>query len=145
MGLRVWFLASLSGLRILRCYELWCRLQTWLGSGIAVAMASNCSSGLTPSLGTSICLRLGFKKTKKKGGCGGWVEKEKFPPTYGSLKVPIKFNYWLNMMFPEHQDRWLLLGRDSFLRTAWLFLQPPEAAGFRVPLESFKMNHLVHS
>ena len=31
-----------SGLRI-RCYcELWCRLQTWLRSGVAVA--SSCSS-----------------------------------------------------------------------------------------------------
>ena len=30
---RLWVqsLALLSGLRIQRCYELWCRLQTWLG------------------------------------------------------------------------------------------------------------------
>ena len=32
-------LASLSGLRIRRCHELWCRLQTRLGSRIAVAVA----------------------------------------------------------------------------------------------------------
>ena len=31
-------LASLSGLRIQRCCELWCRLQTQLRSGIAVAV-----------------------------------------------------------------------------------------------------------
>jgi len=31
--------ASLSGLRIQRCHELWCRSQTWLRSGTAVAMA----------------------------------------------------------------------------------------------------------
>ena len=31
-------LASLSGLRIQRYCELWCRLKTWLGSGIAVAV-----------------------------------------------------------------------------------------------------------
>jgi len=31
-------LASLSGLRIRRCRELWCRLQMWLGSGVAVAV-----------------------------------------------------------------------------------------------------------
>ena len=31
-------LASLSGLRIQRCCELCCSLQTWLGSGIAVAV-----------------------------------------------------------------------------------------------------------
>ena len=30
-------LASLSGLRILRCHELWCSLQRQLGSGVAVA------------------------------------------------------------------------------------------------------------
>ena len=32
-------LASLSGLRIQCCHELWYRSQTWLGSGIAVAVA----------------------------------------------------------------------------------------------------------
>ena len=38
---RLWVrsLASLSGLRILRCHELWCRLQMRLRSGIAVAVA----------------------------------------------------------------------------------------------------------
>ena len=39
MRLRVRSLASLSGLRIRYCRELWCRLQTWLGSGMAVAPA----------------------------------------------------------------------------------------------------------
>ena len=39
--MRLWVqsLASLSGLRIRRCHELWCRLQTWLESGVAVALA----------------------------------------------------------------------------------------------------------
>ena len=43
---------GLSGLRIRRCCELWCRLQMWLGSQVAVAMvqAGSCSSDLTPSL-----------------------------------------------------------------------------------------------
>ena len=38
-----------------------------LGSGVdvAVAQAGSCSSNLTPSLGTSICLRCGHKKKKK--------------------------------------------------------------------------------
>ena len=77
MRLRVQSLASLSGLRIQRCRELWCSSQTWLGSGIAVAVvqASNCSSDWTPRLGTSISHRYGLKKqqqkkkqkTKKKG------------------------------------------------------------------------------
>ena len=57
----------LSELRILHCHELWCRLQTWLGSHIvvAVAQASSCSSDLTPSLGTSICHRCSPKKANK--------------------------------------------------------------------------------
>ena len=29
-----------SGLRIRRCHELWCRLQMWLGSGVAMAVAA---------------------------------------------------------------------------------------------------------
>ena len=44
MRLQVRSLASLRGLRIQRCRELGCRLQMWLGSGVAVAVASACSS-----------------------------------------------------------------------------------------------------
>ena len=39
MMLQVWSLASISRLKIRRCPELWCRLQTWLRSGVAVALA----------------------------------------------------------------------------------------------------------
>ena len=65
---QVWFLASLSVLRIWHCCELQCRLQTWLGSSVAVAVAEagSCSSYSTPSLGTSMCLRCGPKTKKKK-------------------------------------------------------------------------------
>ena len=35
---RVQSLASLSGSRIRCCHELWCRSQTQLGSGLAVAV-----------------------------------------------------------------------------------------------------------
>ena len=72
MGLWVPSLALLSVLRIPRCLEIWCRLQTWLGSGVAVAvavavaLASGHSSDMTPSLGTSICHRCGPKKDKKR-------------------------------------------------------------------------------
>ena len=47
---------------------LWCRSQTLLGSGVAVAMtvASSCSSDWTPSLGISMCLEWGPKEKKKK-------------------------------------------------------------------------------
>ena len=39
--IRLWVrsLASLSGLGIRLCRELWYRSQTWLGSGVAVAVA----------------------------------------------------------------------------------------------------------
>ena len=60
-------LALVSGLRIQLCHELWCRLQTKLGSGIAVAvvLAGSCSSDMTPSLGT-ICHECSPKKTKQR-------------------------------------------------------------------------------
>ena len=45
-------LASLSGLRIQHCHDLWCRSQTQLESCMAVVQAGSCSSDLTPSLGT---------------------------------------------------------------------------------------------
>ena len=59
--------ASLSGLRIQCCHELWCRSQTWLRSSIAVAVvqAGGYSSDSTPSLGTSIYHRSGPRKGKK--------------------------------------------------------------------------------
>ena len=37
MRLLVQSLASICGLRIQCCYELWCRSKMWLGSGVAVA------------------------------------------------------------------------------------------------------------
>ena len=61
--MRLWVraLASLSELRIWCCHELWCSLQTRLGShvAVAVAVASTCSSNSTPSLGTSTCCECG--------------------------------------------------------------------------------------
>ena len=38
MRIRVQSLASLSGLRIRRCCELWCTSQTWLRPGVAMAV-----------------------------------------------------------------------------------------------------------
>ena len=38
MRLRVRSLASLSGLGVQHCHELWHRLQMWLGSGVAMAV-----------------------------------------------------------------------------------------------------------
>ena len=65
-------LASFSGLRIWHCHELlWCRSQTRLGSGIAVAVvqASGCSSDLTPNLGkyaAGVAVKRQKKKERKK-------------------------------------------------------------------------------
>ena len=84
VSMRVPSLASLSGLRIRPCLELWCRSQTQLGSGsdVAVAVASNYSSDWTPSLGPSICCNCSPKKTKNKK-----------PLTYHhSLTIPKYFN-----------------------------------------------------
>ena len=55
MTIRVQSLASLSGFRIRRCRDLWCRSQIRLGSRIAVAVASSCGSDSTGSLWTSVC------------------------------------------------------------------------------------------
>ena len=65
--------ASIPGLaqwvKDLRGHELWYRLQTWLRSwvAVAVALASSCSfsSNLTPRLGPSICCRCSPKKQNK--------------------------------------------------------------------------------
>ena len=82
-SMRLWVqsLASLSGLRIWRCHELWCRLQTRLGSGIAVAVvqAHGYSSDLIPSLGTSTCHGCGPKNQKKK------KKKKKFTMRYSII------------------------------------------------------------
>ena len=68
MRLQVRSLASLSGLSIQHCCQLWCRSQAQLGSCITVALvqAGSCRSHQTRSLGTSICHGCGPKKQKIK-------------------------------------------------------------------------------
>ena len=39
VSMQVWSLALLSGSGIWHCYELWCKLQMWLGYHIAVAVS----------------------------------------------------------------------------------------------------------
>ena len=74
-SMRMWVqsLALLSGLRILCCRELWHRSQMWFGFGIAVAVVSagSCSSNLTLSLGTRICLTCSPKKKREEE----WIAK----------------------------------------------------------------------
>ena len=44
MGLQVWLLALLSGLKIRRCHELWRRLQMWFRSGVTAVWVGRCGS-----------------------------------------------------------------------------------------------------
>ena len=76
VSMRMWLrsLASLSGSGIRPCRKLWCRSQTRLRScvAMAVAVASSCNTSWinsTPSLGTSTCLALKNKQTKKVYAC----------------------------------------------------------------------------
>ena len=67
--MRVLSLASLNGLRIHHCRELWCRSQIPLGAQVAmaVAQAGSYSSDSTDSTNaTLICQEHGPKKEKKK-------------------------------------------------------------------------------
>ena len=63
MTMRVQSLASLSGLEIWHCRELWYRLQTRLRSCVAVAVVQ-AGSCISPK--TSICHGYGPKKKKEK-------------------------------------------------------------------------------
>ena len=67
MRLQIGSLASPSGFRIRHCHKLWCRLQTQLGSRVAVALAlaGGYISDSTPSLGTSMCYGCGTEEKKK--------------------------------------------------------------------------------
>ena len=71
--------ASLSGLRLRCCYELWCRSQMRLKSSISVALVQDSvySSDSTPRLRTFICQWCGSKKTRKK--IKGQIYKTKNP------------------------------------------------------------------
>ena len=48
------------------CLDLWCRLQMWLRSHVAVVQAGSCGSNSTPNLATSICCGCPKKKDTKK-------------------------------------------------------------------------------
>ena len=72
MRMKVRSLASLGGLRIQPCCELWCRLQAQLGScfAVAVVLAGSYSSDLTPSLvpmyAAGAAHKINQNQTKKK-------------------------------------------------------------------------------
>ena len=81
-------LASLSGLKMQCCHKLGlvvtdvARIWHCCGNGAG----PNCSSDLTPSLGTSICRRCGHTKKKKKKG-------QLYSQAYESFPLIKKLNY----------------------------------------------------
>ena len=83
MKLQTLSLALLGGLKIQCCHELWCRPQTWLRSGVVVAVvqASSYSSDTTPQPENLQTPRVQPYKKKKK-------RKKKFVfRTYCFIKV----------------------------------------------------------
>ena len=76
MRLRVRSLASLSGLKIWHYRELWCRWQTKLRSGVAVAVAQAVAPvrplAWEPPYAAGVALKSKKKKERKK-------EKRKHP------------------------------------------------------------------
>ena len=127
--MRIWvrFLALLSGLRIQCYHELWCRLQTWLGSHVAVALAvaSSCSSNSTLSLATSICHRCSPEKQKKK------KKKEK--------KERKKRRLCLVLLFTHYQG--LAWGWESVVPAEQGTLEDPQPA--RCSLNGLVLDHKV--
>ena len=109
MRMQVRSLASLSGLRIWCCSELWCMSQTRLRSGVAVVQASGYSSDLPPRLGTSICHRCDPKKKNKK---------------HFSLERLCLRNYLLRIS--------LWLGVKSYLGEVWGEAEPRRLTGREV-------------
>ena len=120
-GRQVWSLASLSGLRIWHCCELWCSSQTFLGSCIveAVLQASSCSLALIPNLGTSIYSRCSPKETKKKkkksaycvAYIGGRFEKK---INFTDMKEILYLLYIGSKRFLK-QIAWLMCDREGLL------------------------------
>ena len=99
MRLQVRSLASLSALKIWHCRELWCKSQTRLGSGIAMALAqaSNCSSDSIPSLGTSICLGCSPRKDKKRQKRKNWEISPRKPHKEDTVWHKISWSYAHNI------------------------------------------------
>ena len=66
MRMQVWPLASLSELRIQHCCEMQCRLQTRLGSHVAVAQIQFLSQKLPYAMGAALKRWKKKKKEKKR-------------------------------------------------------------------------------
>ena len=64
--MQVQFLVLLSGLRIQHYHELWCRLQTWLRSCLAVAVANSTAPIKPPAWESPYDMAAALKSKKKK-------------------------------------------------------------------------------
>ena len=112
--LRVRSLASLSGLPIRHCCELWYRSQMWLRSSVAVAVvsASSCSSNSTPSLGTSICCECSCKKTKdqkkkkKKKELNSAQSLRKLVLLFPPLRIQPRQHVDFSLVRPSPETQW---------------------------------------
>ena len=76
-------LASIHGLRIQYCHELWCRLQTRLGSGVAVAVWHRPAA-------TAAIRPLAWEPPYAMGGT---LEKAKRPPLKKFLTLMLLFHF----------------------------------------------------
>ena len=123
--IRLWVqpLASLSGLRMQCCRQLWCRSQTWLGSDIAVAVAGSRTSNQTPRLGTSIWCRCGPKKQKKKR-----KKKTRSSPqmTTVLMSTDLFYNYYWAQYFVKYEALFFIIANNLF-KTSFKCLYPEES------------------
>ena len=110
--MRTWFrpVASLSGSRIQCCHELWCRSQTQLRSGIALAVAQvgSCSSDSTPSLGISTCCRCSPKKNRQQ-------QKQRENTLGPCLGIPVCLGVGNQRMSTKSPG----VGKDILLQSKW--------------------------
>ena len=99
MRTQVRFLASLTGLRIWRCHELWCMSQTWLGSRVAVALAY---AGGYSSVSTPYAAGVSLKDQKKKKS-GYHLKSCHGPPTCGGFWESLPHWLWHPVMETERE------------------------------------------
>ena len=133
MRTQVGSLALISGLRIQHYCQLWCRLQTWLRPGIAVAVvqASCYSFDSTPSLGTSLCHECLPKKWQKK------KKMKVFKCSHSSecfsrvflkdlIIPPLKYAYKCSLLSPDHKNLFFSFFFFFFFWSFCLFSVPTQ-------------------
>ena len=118
----VWTLALHSGLSIWCCHELQCRLQTWLTSGISVAVA------VTPSLGTSTCHGCSPKRDEKRKKKERKKEK-KMMRSWNPVKMYFELETSICKVCVFLVHAWQLMTVDERLVVFWKML--PVSGSFK--------------